>query len=132
MPVRKPSRFLSSLLILLALLPGILAIVLVSSHTVPAAAPALPIPRLASTPAPALPKRAPTAGPVPTNRAWHSTNLRLLTDALVVDPSHPTTSIAGTVQGLWKSDDSGATWKPLPGYPPTSAVLALAVGGNPR
>jgi photosystem II stability/assembly factor-like uncharacterized protein len=131
-PVRKPSRFLSSLLIPLALLPGILAIVLVSSHTVPAAAPALPIPRLASTPAPALPKRAPTAGPVPTNRAWQSTNPRLLTDAFAVDPSHPTTSIAGTVQGLWKSDDSGATWKPLPGYPPTSAVLALAVGGNPR
>ncbi|MGH2410217.1 MAG: hypothetical protein ACRDGS_07620, partial [Chloroflexota bacterium] len=54
-PVHHSRRGLSSLLIPLALLPGMLAIILASSHTVPSATPVLPTPRTATVTAPATP-----------------------------------------------------------------------------
>lgn len=129
MPVRQPRHFHSSLLMPLALLPGILAILLVGLHTAPSASPVVPAPNATTA---VIPAPSATTAAVPTNRPWQTTNLTVETDALASDPSHPGTALAGTVQGLWSSTNGGAGWKRLPGYPASSAVLALAVGGNPR
>ena len=127
MPIRRFIRLRPSLLTPLALLPGILAIILVGLATSPS-----PSPSATSANSAATPPRAATTVSIPTNRPWQSTNLTVETDALVTDPSHSGTVLAGTVQGLWSSTNSGADWKRLPGYPASSAVLALAVGGAPR
>ncbi|HVA90075.1 MAG TPA: hypothetical protein VNL71_09545 [Chloroflexota bacterium] len=127
MPRRRSLRFRPSLLVPLALLPGLLGIIIASSHTEPSSTPNTASPTLVAT------LTHPTTGvPVPTNGQWQPTNLTVQTDALATDPSDHGALIAGTVQGMWRSDDGGGAWKRLLGYPMTSAVLALAAGGNPR
>ena len=48
--------------------------------------------------------------------------------ALAADPAKPSTLYAGASGGgIWKSVDSGATWKALPGVPAQQTVYAIAV-----
>ncbi len=115
------------LIVLLALLPGLIAIVftgiaaLGGTATGPSATPSV------------TGQAAPTASPaLPTNGRWLPTNLRVETDALIQDPADSTRLVAGTAQGIWTSADAGKTWQRDMGLPARSDVLALAAGGNPR
>jgi len=57
---------------------------------------------------------------------WRPTNLSIETDALLVDPHDRTQVFAGTPSGLWRSVDTGMTWKPDPTWTTRSPIMALA------
>lgn len=64
---------------------------------------------------------------------WHLTEAlagRTLTCA-AADPGTPGRVYCGAGDGLWRSDDGGATWTPLGDRLPIRHVTAVAVGGAP-
>ncbi|MGH2347230.1 MAG: hypothetical protein ACRDG4_18540, partial [Chloroflexota bacterium] len=114
------------LIVLLALLPGLIAIVftgigaLGGNATRPTAAP------------PVTGQVTPTAASIlPVNGRWRPTTLKIETDALIRDPADSTRIVAGTAQGIWTSVDTGKIWQRDTGPPAHSDVLALAAGGSP-
>ncbi len=49
------------------------------------------------------------AGPLP-GGLWTATSLRLQTNVLLADPTHPVMLLAGTDDGVWSSHDGGVQW----------------------
>jgi hypothetical protein len=113
---------------LLALLPGLLAIVLTGisalkgGSATPAAIP--PVLHRAASATPSTP-------PIAADGHWAPTNLKVEADAIIRDPNDASRLVAGTVQGIWMSSDEGRTWQRQTGAVMHSDVLALAAGGSP-
>lgn len=49
---------------------------------------------------------------LPRDGRWAPTNLRSAVNALLGDPAQPTSLVAGTASGVWRSRDGGVTWQP--------------------
>ena len=75
-----------------------------------------------SRPATAAQWAGPRAGGI-----WTATSLKLQTNALLADSSHPATLFAGTDDGVWRSVDGGVRWarSGLQGH----TVMSLAAAG---
>jgi len=66
-------------------------------------------------------------GPMPIQSPYWGNNAGVVT-AIAVDPTDASTVYAGTVGGgVWKSTNSGATWKPISDLAPSLAIGSLAI-----
>ncbi len=114
-------------LTLLALLPGLLAIVFTGISALKGGS-ATPIVISRVTPAVSA---TPSTPPLPADGRWLPTNLKVETDAIIRDPNDSSRMVAGTTEGIWMSSDEGKTWQRQSGAAMHSDVLALAAGGTP-